>query len=105
MAPATNNRRAHPVLMSGQMDPEMKQKVEMTPPPRSGAWPGSVAAIAGWRRTAVLESKSFTEKEALENRLIEWIARDEEDLFRQLDGREVVRFDGRKQTLHLRARQ
>src|SRR5262249_18353258 len=50
---------------------------------------------------AVLESKSFTEKEALDEHLIELIARDEQDLLSQLDGREVARFDGRKEALHL----
>jgi len=50
---------------------------------------------------AVLESKSFTEKEALDSHLIELIASNENDLMRQLDNREVTRFDGRKQTLHL----
>jgi membrane-bound serine protease (ClpP class) len=49
----------------------------------------------------VLESKSFTDKEALDDHLIELIARDDQDLFTQLDAREVVRFDGRKQRLHL----
>src|SRR5205823_8107556 len=40
------------------------------------------------------------EKEALDDHLIELIARDEQDLLKQLDGRELTRFDGRKQTLH-----
>jgi membrane-bound serine protease (ClpP class) len=101
MAPATNTGAAHPVLMSGQMDPEMKQKVEND----AAASLRSLAQKRGRNselaEKAVLESKSFTEKEALENRLIEFIARDEQDLFKQLDGREIVRFDGRKQTLRL----
>src|SRR5713101_6114653 len=102
MAPATNTGAAHPVLMSGQMDPEMKQKVEND----AAASLRSLAQKRGRNselaEKAVLESKSFTEKEALDDHLIEHIARDEQDLFAQLEGREVVRFDGRKQTLHLK---
>jgi membrane-bound serine protease (ClpP class) len=52
---------------------------------------------------AVLESKSFTEKEALDNHLIELIAASESDLLRQLNGREITRFDGRKERLQLTA--
>ena len=50
---------------------------------------------------AVVESKSFTEKEALELKLIDLVAKDVPDLLAQLDGREVKRFDGTTVTLHL----
>ncbi len=102
MAPSTNTGAAHPVPLTGEMDPEMKRKVEND----TAASLRSLAAKRGRNSAlaekAVLESKSFTEKEALDDHLIELIARDEQDLFAQLDGREVVRFDGRKQTLHLK---
>lgn len=102
MAPGTNTGAAHPVLLNGQMDPEMKRKVEND----AAASLRSLVAKRGRNselaEKAVLESKSFTEKEALDARLIEIVARDEQDLFAQIEGREVVRFDGRKQTLHLR---
>jgi membrane-bound serine protease (ClpP class) len=48
----------------------------------------------------VREAKAFTEREALDNKLIELIANSEQDLFHQLDGREITRWDGHKQTLH-----
>jgi membrane-bound serine protease (ClpP class) len=54
---------------------------------------------------AVLESRSFTEQEALKLKLIELVAQDVPDLLRQLDGREVRRFDGTKATLHLAGQQ
>src|SRR5512143_1754217 len=50
---------------------------------------------------AVVESKSFTEKEALELKLIDLVAKDVPDLLRQLDGREVKRFDGTTVVLHV----
>src|SRR5438132_3721780 len=101
MAPGTNTGAAHPVLMGGQMDAEMKRKVEND----AAASLRSLVAKRGRNsqlaEKAVMESKSFTEKEALDAHLIELIARDEQDLLAQLDGREVTRFDGRKQTLRL----
>jgi membrane-bound serine protease (ClpP class) len=101
MAPGTNAGAAHPVLLSGQMDPEMKRKVENDTSASLRSLAQRRGRNSALAEKAVLESKSFTEKEALDDHLIERIARDEQDLFAQLDGREVVRFDGRKQTLHL----
>ena len=101
MAPGTNTGAAHPVLMGGQMDPEMKQKVENDAAASLRSLVSKRGRNSALAEKAVLESKSFTEKEALDNKLIELIAGDEQDLLKQLDGREITRFDGRKQTLHL----
>ena len=101
MAPGTNTGAAHPVLISGEMDSETKRKVENDASASLRSLVSKRGRNIELAEKAVLESKSFTEKEALESHLIELIARDEQDLFAQLDGREVVRFDGRKQTLHL----
>jgi len=49
----------------------------------------------------VREAKAFTEKEALDQKLIEIIAVDQQQLFKQLDGREITRWDGTRQVLHL----
>ena len=100
MAPGTATGAAHPVLMGGQMDAVMKQKVEND----AAAYLRSICVKRGRNSAlaekAVLESKSFTDREALENHLIDLVARDEADLLAQLDGREITRFDGRKVTLH-----
>src|SRR5262249_7169882 len=101
MAPGTNTGAAHPVLMGGQMDAEMKRKVENDAAASLRSLVSKRSRNSALAEKAVLESKSFTEKEALDTHLIELIAQDEQDLFAQLDGREVTRFDGRKQTLHL----
>ena len=45
--------------------------------------------------TAVRESKSWTDQEALQQHLIDMVARDQSDLFRQLEGRTIKRFDGK----------
>src|SRR5712691_10841826 len=101
MAPGTNTGAAHPVLMGGEMDADMKRKVENDASASLRSLAQKRGRNSALAEKAVLESKSFTEKEALDDHLIERIARDEQDLFAQLDGREVVRFDGRKQTLRL----
>src|SRR6266852_1159970 len=101
MAPGTNTGAAHPVLIGTEMDPIMKQKVEND----AAALLRSITEKRGRNsdlaQKAVLESKSFTDKEALDNHLIELVATSDQDLMRQLDGRQITRFDGRKQVLHL----
>ncbi len=102
MAPGTNTGAAHPVLIGTEMDPIMKEKVENDAAASLRSLTAKRGRNSDLAQKAVLESKSFTEKEALENHLIEVIAGSEQDLLRQLDSRELTRFDGRKQTLHLR---
>ena len=101
MAPGTNTGAAHPVLIGTEMDPVMKQKVENDAAASLRSLVAKRGRNSDLAQKAVLESKSFTEKEALDNHLIELIAGNERDLMRQLDGREITRFDGHKQTLHL----
>ncbi len=101
MAPGTNTGAAHPVLMGGEMDADMKRKVENDASASLRSLTQKRGRNSALAEKAVMESKSFTEKEALDDHLIELIARDEQDLLAQLDGREVVRFDGRKQMLRL----
>jgi membrane-bound serine protease (ClpP class) len=102
MAPGTNTGAAHPVLMGSEMDAVMKQKVEND----AAASLRSVTSRRGRNselaEKAVRESKSFTEKEALENKLIEIVAATQNELLAQLDGRSITRFSGSSSTLHLR---
>ena len=102
MAPGTNTGAATPVLLTGgEMDQVMRRKVEND----AAASIRSLSAKRGRNsqlaEKTVLEAKSFTEKEALENNLVDLIATDEADLLRKLNGREIVRFGGQKQTLRL----
>jgi membrane-bound serine protease (ClpP class) len=101
MAPGTNTGAASPVLLAGEMDAVMRKKVENDAAALLRGIAGKRGRNSALAEQAVLESKSFTDKEALENRLIDLVARDESDLLRQLEGREVVRFDGRKQVLRV----
>jgi membrane-bound serine protease (ClpP class) len=51
--------------------------------------------------TAVTDARAFTEKEALDGHLIDLIAENRDDLLRQLNGREVTRFNGKSVKLSL----
>jgi membrane-bound serine protease (ClpP class) len=101
MSSGTNTGAAHPVILGAQMDPVMKDKLEND----AAAALRSMAAQRGRNvalaESAVRQSKSFTEREALDGHLIEIVARDETDLLRQLDGRSIKRFDGAITILHV----
>ena len=102
MAPGTNTGAAHPVLaLGGELEGTMKQKIEND----TAAWLRAVTDKRGRNSElaveAVLESKSFTEEDALEANLIEFIAQDLDDLMRQLDGQTITRFDGQSEVLDL----
>lgn len=101
MAPGTNTGAAHPVLLGEQFDDVMKEKMQND----SAAFMRTVVDKRGRNveaaEAAVRESKSYTEDEALELRLIDVIAATRADLFDQLDGRSISRFDGSSTTLDL----
>jgi membrane-bound serine protease (ClpP class) len=101
MAPGTNTGAAHPVILGGKMDDVMKQKMEND----AAALMRSVVAKRGRNvelaESAVRESKSFTDQEALDKKLIEYIAPNEQDLFHQLSGKGFKRFNGNSVTLNL----
>ena len=102
MAPGTNTGAAHPVLIGGQMDPVMKQKVENDAAASLRSIVGKRGRNSELAEKAVRESQSFTDKEALDNRLIELVARSDRELLDTLDGREIARLDGARQVLHTR---
>src|SRR5579872_3445585 len=60
MAPGTNTGAAHPVLMDGQMDAEMKRKVENDAAAELRSLAAKRNRNSGLAEKAVLESKSFT---------------------------------------------
>jgi membrane-bound serine protease (ClpP class) len=95
MAPGTNTGAAHPVqLGGGKIDDVMKEKIEND----SAALMRSVTSKRGRNveiaESAVRQSKSFTDQEALNDKLIDYIAPTAEDLFKQMQGKPVRRFNG-----------
>ena len=102
MAPGTATGAAHPVMADGRdIDKTMNEKVvnDAAALLRSHAEKRGRDPVVA--ETAIRESKSFTEREALEKHLIEIVARDEADLLAQLEGRTITRLDGSKSVLHI----
>ncbi len=105
MSPGTAAGAAHPVTLIGPVqvkpDDEMNRKIEND----TAALIRSVASKRGRNveaaESAVRESKSFTEQEALSAHLIDYVASSPEDLFRQMQGKTFKRFNGQSATLDL----
>ena len=102
MAPGTNTGAAHPVTLGGEkLDEVMKQKMEND----AAAFMRTVAGKRGRNvavaESAVRQSKSFTEQEALSSHLIDIVAANETALLRSIDGRPLKRFNGDSSVLHL----
>jgi membrane-bound serine protease (ClpP class) len=101
MSPGTNTGAASPVLIGQQMDPVMREKVENDAAALLRSMTSRRGRNSQLAEDAVRKAKAFTEKEALDQKLIDLIASDEQQLFKDLDGREITRWDGRKQVLHV----
>jgi membrane-bound serine protease (ClpP class) len=101
MAPGTNAGAAHPIVEGGQMDPVLKEKIEND----AAAFLRSYVSRRGRNvqaaEDAVRNSKSYSDDEALKLKLIDLESTDDASLLAALDGREIHRFDGATQTLHL----
>lgn len=102
MAPGTSIGAAHPVTGDGQQTSEtVSQKAASD----FAAYARSIAGKRGRNvelsEAAVTESRAFTEQEALEADppLIDLVASSVADLLKELDGREIGRFDGGRVTL------
>jgi membrane-bound serine protease (ClpP class) len=102
MSPGTNTGAASPVLMNEQMDPVMRRKIEND----TSAWLRSTVEKRGRNvelaETTVREAKAFSEKEALDGRLIDRIEPDERALLNNLDGASIKRFNGSQEVLRTR---
>jgi len=102
MAPGTNTGAAHPVeLGGGKMDDVMKAKMENDSAAFMRSFVGPRGRNVQLAESAVRESKSWTDQEALQQHLIDIIAKDQTDLFHQINGRTIKRFDGKQVKLNL----
>src|SRR5881394_3166936 len=95
MAPGTNTGAAHPVLLGEKMDEIMKAKMEND----AAAFMRTIAAKRGRNVTvaesAVRQSKSFTEDEALQQHLIDFVAPSLAALLKAAEGKTIKRYDGK----------
>src|SRR5438046_9149244 len=102
MGPGTNTGAAQPVTITGgKMDDVMKEKIEND----TAALMRSVVSKRGRNvavaESAVRQSKSFTDKEALSQKLIDYVAPSEQELFKDLRGKSFKRINGETETLNL----
>jgi membrane-bound serine protease (ClpP class) len=102
MAPGTHTGAAHPVgPFGGDIKGTMGDKVLND----ASALMRSIVSKRGRNvevaESAVRESKSFTDSEALSQKLIDYIAPSEQELFRDISSKPIKRFDGKSITLNL----
>jgi len=99
MAPSTNIGAAHPVSMQGSVDSTMNDKTTND----AAAFIRSIAQKRNrdfaWAEEAVRKSVSITEDEALQKKVIDLIAQNDQDLFSQLEGK-VIKVSGGNKILH-----
>lgn len=96
MAPSTNIGAAHPVTMQGNMDPTMKDKATNDAAAFIRAIAKKRKRNLEWAEEAVRNSVSITETEALEKKVIDIVAANDQDLLKQIDGRQVEVSTGTK---------
>lgn len=105
MAPGTNTGAAHPVGVSitGQeMDKTMEEKVTHD----AASYIKTLAEKRGrnmkMAEDAVRKSLSYTEEEALKGKLIDLIAKNEQEIIDYFDGKTIKKFDGEEVVLKLK---
>ena len=107
MAPGTNTGAAHPLMAIAGFPVEGGEAGKTLTEKITSNATAFIRSIAGKRHRnveeaekGVRESKSFTDAEALENHLIDFVAGDEAELVEKLRGYTVKMFSGREVTLN-----
>jgi membrane-bound serine protease (ClpP class) len=105
MAPGTHTGAASPVMIVGgyamAIDETMRKKINNDALAFLRSFTEKRGRNPTLAQTAITDAKAFTEKEALDGKMIDLIASSDDDLLRQLNGREITRFDGTKVKLEL----
>ena len=101
MAPGTNAGAAHVVSMAGKPDETEMQKIENDAEALLRSCVSRRGRNVDAAIAAAASSHSYTAEEALQQRLVDVTASDENQLFSQLEGRTITRLNGDKQVLHL----
>ncbi|MBZ5496869.1 MAG: nodulation protein NfeD [Acidobacteriia bacterium] len=103
MAPGTNTGAAHPLLAiagfpveGGEAGKTLTDKITSNATAYLRSITGKRHRNIAEAEKGIVESKSFTETEALEKHLIDFVAKDEGELFRQLQGYKAQLFSGQE---------
>lgn len=100
MSPNTNIGAAHPVAGGGEdIGDDLRDKVTNDAVARITTWAKSRGRNVEWAEKAVRQSVSIGSNEALELNVINFVAQDQADLLRQLDGKQVTLANGANVTL------
>ena len=103
MAPGTNSGAAHPVVLGGaEVGKTMEAKIEND----AAAYMRSIVSKRGRSTTlaedAVRKSSSYSDKEALDGKLIDAVLSTPGDIFEKYDGKTIKRFNDTTTMLHLK---
>jgi membrane-bound serine protease (ClpP class) len=98
MSPGTDTGAASPITALGgqpvQVDQTLAKKILNEANAYLRSYVTKRGRNADLASTAVTDAKAFTEKEALDGRLIDLVAGSREELFAKLNGRTITRFNG-----------
>jgi membrane-bound serine protease (ClpP class) len=105
MTPGTRTGAATPILMPSwvtmPMDEVLRKKINNDATAFLRSFSEKRGRNAKLAETAITDARAFTEQEALEGHLIDYVASSKEELLGELNGREITRFNGKKETLAL----
>jgi len=105
MAPGTRTGASTPILLPGgisvPVDEVLRKKINNDATAFLRSFTEKRNRNPKLAETAVTDAQAFSENEALSGHLIDLIARDNDDLLKQLNGREIERFDGKTVKLSL----
>jgi len=106
MAPGTHAGAASPIIVIGgyipQIDEVYRKKINQDAMAFLRSFTERRGRNPELAEKGITESKAFTEKEALDGKMIDLIVNSPDELLRQLDGRTIKRFDGTQVTLALK---
>jgi membrane-bound serine protease (ClpP class) len=107
MEPGTHTGSATPVIAIGgmlpmQIDEAFRRKLNNDATAFLKSFTERRGRNPALAEKAITEGSAYTEREALDGKMIDLVVNSPEDLLRQLDGRTITRFDGTKLTLQLK---
>ena len=105
MAPGTHTGASTPIFINGgfsmPIDEVLRKKINNDATAFLRSFTEKRGRNPKLAETAVTDARAFTEKEALDGKMIDLIAENRDDLLKQLNGREVTRFNGKTTKLLL----
>ena len=107
MAPGTHTGSATPVIAIGgllpmQIDEAFRKKINSDATAFLRSFTERRRRNPALAEKAITEGSAFTEKEALDGKMIDLIASSPDELLRQLDGQTITRFNGTQARLSLK---